>query len=117
MTKKYKFNEYYLHILFLLLFFIVETVSKNEILLTIFVFIFSLVFTFFPKERKVKFWLWIIGTFLGFVIEVGMGLVTRSQFWSYGSFYGVPLWLPFIWGYGFISIYLLGKFIATKTRL
>ncbi len=109
-------SEYLFEFLFVLVFFILETFFRNELLLTFAVLVFGLVIAFLPQERKVKIWLWVIGTLVGFTIEVLMGFVSRSQFWNYGSLFGVPLWLPFIWGLGFEAIYLLGRFIRHKIK-
>lgn len=114
MIKKFFKNEYLVELGLLLIFFIFETLTQNEYLLSVLVVLFGISFWIFPRDRKVKIWLWIIGIILGFTIEVFMGFVSRSQYWNYGSFFGVPLWLPFVWGLGFESIYLLGKFIKSK---
>lgn len=114
MIKKFLKNEYFIELGLLLIFFIFETLTQNEYLLSVLVVLFGISFWIFPRDRKVKIWLWVIGMALGFAIEVFMGFVSRSQYWNYGSFFGVPLWLPFVWGLGFESIYLLGKFIKSK---
>lgn len=49
-----------------------------------------------------------IGMLLGLIIEVGMVIGTRQQYWVNSSFWGIPAWLPIIWGYGFMMIYFLG---------
>ncbi len=114
MVKRYFKYEYFIEFSLLLIFFVFETFTQNEYLLTIIVILFSFLFWVFPYDRKVKIWLWIIGLLLGFTIEVFMGFVSRSQYWNYGSFFGVPLWLPFVWGLGFESIYQLGNYIKSK---
>jgi xanthine/uracil permease len=114
MIRKIFKNEYFIELGLLLIFFIFETYTQNEYLLSSLVVLFGISFWVFPRDRKVKIWLWVIGMMLGFIIEVFMGFVSRSQYWNYGSFFGVPLWLPFVWGLGFESIYLLGKFIKQK---
>ena len=108
--KQFKY-EFFAGIVFLVLFFIIETFSRNEFLLTALVLLFGILFMLFPSDKKVKITLWSIGVIFGTVIEVVMGFWGRSQFWSYGSLFGVPLWLPFIWGFGFEAIYILGKWI------
>jgi xanthine/uracil permease len=114
MIRKIFKNEYFIELGLLLIFFIFETYTQNEYLLSSLVVLFGISFWVFPRDRKVKIWLWVIGMMLGFIIEVFMGFVSRSQYWNYGSFFGVPLWLPFVWGLGFESIYLLGQFIKQK---
>lgn len=112
--KKIK-SEYLLEFLFVILFFVLETLFRNELLLTIVVILFGILIAYLPHERKTKIWLWIIGIIVGFTIEVLMGFVSRSQYWNYGSLFGVPLWLPFVWGLGFETIYLLGRYIKSRT--
>ena len=51
----------------------------------------------------------VVGVILGFVIEVGLGLVARQQYWSETFLFSVPVWLPFIWGYAFIIIRRVGN--------
>ncbi len=109
--QKFLKSEYVWETVFLVIFFLIETFTKNEVLLTVFAVFFGIYFFILPKERKTKFKLWIIGCVLGFTIEIVMGFWGRSQFWTYGSLFGVPLWLPFVWGLGFEAIYMLGKYI------
>ena len=104
-------KEFLIGIAFIILFFSIETFSKSELILTILVIFFGIIFALLPSQRSVKIKLLIIGIFLGTLIEVVMGFWGRSQFWSYGSLFGVPFWLPFIWGFGFEVIYMVGKFI------
>ncbi len=115
-SRKFVKSEYFWEIVFLVIFFLIETFTKNEVLLTFFAICFGLYFFVLPKDRKIKIWLWVIGCLLGFTIEVLMGFWGRSQFWTYGSLFGVPLWLPFAWGLGFEAIYMLGKFIGDAQK-
>ena len=65
MIKKFLKNEYFIELGLLLIFFIFETLTQNELLLSILVVLFGLSFWVFPRDRKVKIWLWVIGMALG----------------------------------------------------
>jgi hypothetical protein len=53
-----------------------------------------------------------LGVGMALVIELGLGLVARSQHWMHASFFGIPFWLPLIWGYGFVVMRRVGNFIV-----
>jgi general stress protein CsbA len=62
----------------------------------------------FPRE-----WLLLlIGFILGLAVEIGLGLINRQQMWSETFIGGVPVWLPFIWAYGFVVIRRIGNLIV-----
>ena len=67
--------------------------------------------SFAPGFHRGEIALFITGLLYGIVIEVGLGLVHRQQLWTDASLYGVPLWLPIVWGIGFIYIGRLAVFI------
>lgn len=56
--------------------------------------------------------LFIIGVVIGVIIEVCLGLVYRDQYWEHASLLGVPLWLPFMWGYAFVVMRRVGDLIV-----
>jgi hypothetical protein len=58
--------------------------------------------------------MFITGLIFGLFIELFLGLIIRTQFWENASFFGIPYWLPIVWGYGFIVIYKIGDFIVYK---
>lgn len=57
------------------------------------------------------FVIFILGLLIGIFIEVILGLVVRTQHWENASFFGVPYWLPLVWGYGFVVIHQVGNII------
>ena len=67
--------------------------------------------SFMPGYHRGEILLFFVGVLYGLVVEVGLGLFHRQQLWLDASFYGVPLWLPIIWGIGFIYIGRLAVFI------
>ncbi len=71
----------------------------------------AVTYMFSRSYKKGEIQLFVFGTILGFIIEVVMGLVTRHQFWNETFLFGVPVWLPFIWGYGFVIIHRVGEIL------
>lgn len=76
------------------------------------VIIFSIFSVLIKPENNKEKYLYIIGVLLGLVIEIGLGLIHRQQMWTNASLWGVPVWLPFIWGLGFIYIRRIGNLIV-----
>lgn len=91
-------------------FFIFQVMLKDEIFLTF----LSILFSIFLLTRRVRgeLILFAIGVSLGLIIEVGLGLVSRSQHWENASLFGVPYWLPVIWGYGFVAMRRIGNIVV-----
>jgi hypothetical protein len=95
-------------------FFIVQiSIKKHEVLLA-FVTLGMIVYSFLLSYRPGEFALLLFGLILGLFIEVGLGLIIRTQHWKYASFFGVPYWLPLMWGYGFVVIHRLGELILSR---
>jgi hypothetical protein len=46
-----------------------------------------------------------VGLIYGIFVEVVLGKIGRTQHWKDAHFFGVPLWLPFAWGVGFVAIW------------
>jgi hypothetical protein len=95
-------------------FFLVQiSVRKHEIALaftTLGMTAYSFLLGYQPGEAV----LFLVGLALGLFIEVGLGLVIRTQHWKHASLFGVPYWLPLMWGYGFIVIHRLGDLILAQ---
>lgn len=53
-----------------------------------------------------------VGLIYGIFVEVVLGKIARTQHWKDTRFFGVPPWLPFAWGVGFVAIW--GCAIAAK---
>ncbi len=106
-----KSKEIYLPIILFLLFFVAQVFFySHEILLTILsVLICGAIFVL--KYNKVETRLFIFGLMLGCIIEIGLGQIARTQYWNYASLFGVPYWLPIVWGIGFVIITRTGILI------
>jgi hypothetical protein len=95
-------------------FFVAEVTVKNELIMTAFAACMSAgLLIGFEKGEAL---LYAIGLALGLVIEVGLGLIFRMQHWDNASLFGVPYWLPIIWGFGFVTIRRIGNYIVALSR-
>lgn len=91
--------------------FIAIWIIRQEIIISI-ILILILLLTFKIKYNKNEIYLFIFGIITGFVIEVGSDLIYKLQYWENGSLFGIPIWLPLLWGYGFIFIRRIGNIIV-----
>jgi len=101
-----------------LVFFILPTLSlwflKNEVITCLLiVIILGINFYFFEYHRNEITW-FVIGSIAGTVLEVGGDLFYKLQYWDKGSLFGIPLWLPLLWGYGFVFIRRIGNLIVSN---
>lgn len=88
-------------------FFTLQVLIVDEKLVTVVAVVFSLLlFLRFESGEAV---IYLIGVAMGLIIEVGLGQVARTQFFTNASLFGVPLWLPLAWGYGFVVIRRVGN--------
>jgi hypothetical protein len=85
-------------------------VQPSELVLTGVILLLT-VFTFLIHRNKGEVTLFIVGLVTGLTIEVGLGLIARQQNWENASLWGVPFWLPLVWGLGFVVITRLGYYI------
>lgn len=91
-------------------FFLLQVLVLKETPLTLAAL--ALCVLLFIRRENGEVHLFVAGVFLALVIEVGLGLVARSQHWEHASLLGVPYWLPLIWGYGFVVIRRAGNLIV-----
>jgi general stress protein CsbA len=99
--------------LFLVLFIFVFT--QNEFFVTagiIFLITLSFMIKYYKKEWKVL----VFGVILGIIFELGGDLIYKAQYWENASFFGIPIWLPLMWGYGFIFIRRIGNFLVKNKK-
>jgi len=90
-------------------FFLIETFYYNEILLTVLLLIGVVIDQIVNRFSATK--LGILGFILGLIIEGYMGTFSRTQYWENTFLFDIPMWLPLAWGYGFIIIYRIGKYL------
>ncbi len=106
-----KNSEIFLDIIFLFLMVFSIAIIKNEFFITLSTLILILIF-FKIKYYDNELRLLIIGVFVGVVLELGGDLIYKLQYWNNASFFGIPVWLPIIWGFGFVIIRRIGNFIV-----
>jgi hypothetical protein len=94
-----------------ILFFIFQAKGKiGEVILTSAI-IFLTAVTLLVSYHDNEWLLFLVGLSFGILIEIGLRYFGYQQVWERASFFGVPYWLPIIWGFGFIIITRLGIFI------
>lgn len=93
-----------------IVFFVAQVAIVNELPLTLLAVVFCLLLLW--RREKGEGILFFLGLLTGLIIEVGLGLIARTQLWEYASFFGVPYWLPLIWGYGFVIMRRIGNGIV-----
>ena len=92
------------------MFFIFQVFIKTELPITGLALVFSTLLLW--RREKGEGALYVFGMFMGLIIEVGLGQIARTQHWEYASLFGVPYWLPLIWGYGFVVMRRIGNLIV-----
>ena len=82
----------------------------GEKILTLFIILVAVVTALISYHHN-EWLLFIVGLLFGIIIEVGLRQLGYQQVWKKAHFFGVPYWLPLIWGFGFVIITRLGLFI------
>ncbi|MBP9817835.1 hypothetical protein KBC75_03755 [Candidatus Shapirobacteria bacterium] len=96
-------------ILPLILFFIVETFFYHELFLTALISLIATIDLHITKYKYIK--LFTFGLIIGTFIELFLGQFSRQQYWQNTILFPIPLWLPLIWGYGFVTIHRIGNIL------
>jgi len=86
---------------------------KNEWLIALGVLVLLLI-TFKIRYYKNEYKIFIFGIIIGFIFEVSGDYIYKLQYWESASLFGVPVWLPLLWGYGFIFIRRIGNILLNK---
>jgi general stress protein CsbA len=86
-------------------------ITKNEYIVSLGILLF-MALTFKIKYYKREWIIFIVGIICGIVGELGGDLIYKLQYWDSGSFFGIPLWLPLFWGYGFVFMRRIGNLIV-----
>jgi hypothetical protein len=95
-----------------IIFFIFQVFILAELPLTILALLLCATLLF--REERGERYLFALGVVLALIIEVGLGLIARSQHWTNASLFGIPFWLPLIWGYAFVAIRRVGNQIVQR---
>ncbi len=96
----------------LLVFLSVFLFWKNNFLLTL-IFIAAILVLLVPSRNVREAYLVAIGLTLGILIEAGAQLIGFESY-SNPTFFGIPLWMPFMWSYAFIAIYRVGRALCKE---
>ncbi len=88
----------------MIIFFVTLGILKSELWSTIIV-LMCVAITFGIKHYNREWLLFVIGVITGIICEIGGDLLYKLQYWENASFFGIPYWLPLLWGFGFILTY------------
>lgn len=92
-------------------FFVFQVLVLSELPLT--VLALGLCIILLLRRVPGELHLFVFGLLMALVIELGLGLVARSQHWDHASLFGIPYWLPLMWGYAFVVMRRVGNGIVT----
>ena len=109
--KKEALKEVLIELIPFLLALIIAFYVKQEIAITI-ILAAVLLISFKMKYHKKEGLLLFTGIITGLIFEISGNFFYKLQYWSSGSIYGMPLWIPLLWGYGFILIRRIGNIIV-----
>jgi len=82
---------------------------KNDYLLTL-SYIIIILISFKIKYVKNEYEIFIAGFILMSIFEF-IFISTGVETFIRNSLFGMPLWLPFLWGYGFVAIRRVGEYL------
>lgn len=85
----------------------------DEIRITI-MLIIVIGITFVIEYKKKEWAVLLAGIIIGFLVEFSGDAVYQLQYWEQASFFGLPIWLPILWGYGFVMIRRIGNLITSE---
>ena len=97
-----------------IVFFLFQVFVKLEAPLTVLAIAFSALLLL--RREQGEIWLYGVGFGMGLIIEVGLGQIARTQTFTHASLFGVPFWLPLIWGYGFVIMRRVGNIIVARAQ-
>lgn len=103
MNLKNKVINIFLNVVPILVMIGLISVVRDDYLLTV-VYIGIILISFFVKKEKGDIFIFIFGFFVMILSEmvfVSTGVETFIRNTLFGL---MPLWLPFLWGYGFVAI-------------
>jgi hypothetical protein len=109
-----KIKDFLIPICILILFFVIQAQGLvGELGLTVLTII-AIAITWILLYRKGEFLLLFLGVLIGSIVEIGLRYFGFQQVWNNASLFGVPYWLPIVWGFGFVVITRLGIFLTVK---
>ena len=80
---------------------------KDNVLLFIIYLVLTLGLIYFHKD-KTEFVIFAYGILIGVIVEVIGTQISGYQSFTKPNFGGIPMWLPIVWGYGFVAMKRIG---------
>lgn len=109
-----KTNELLLNIGFILLGIILTGLFWRYNILLTFIYIIAILIYFKIKYEKGEILFLLVAFALGFIVEAVGTFFVGYQSFTNPSFLGIPLWLPIVWGFGFVVFRRIGNIICKK---
>ena len=75
--------------------------------------IMSLVLIWWHKD-KTEYFIFVYGILIGLLVEIIGTQVSGYQSFTKPDFFGIPIWSPVAWGYGFVAMRRIGDIIRNK---
>ena len=88
---------------------------KNSLLLT-FIYLSTILALFLVNYRQGDFFAFFFGVVLGFAIEVFATDITHIHTFAYSDFFGMPMWMPIVWGYCFLLMKRIGIILYEEAK-
>lgn len=85
---------------------------RNNFLLFV-IYIFLILLLIYIHKDKSELVIFIYGVVIGTIIEVIGTQISGYQSFAKPDFGGIPVWLPVVWGYGFIAMKRIGLILKT----
>lgn len=106
-----KFSKIFLETLPIVLgIFLSYLLWQNTVLLFLVYLTFTLGLIYLHKD-KTEFIIFAYGILIGILVEVVGTKVSGYQSFTKPDFLGIPIWLPIVWGYGFIAMKRIGAIL------
>ncbi len=86
---------------------------RNNILLAIIYLAFTVGLILWHKDST-EFFIFVYGIIIGALVETVGTQISGYQSFAKPDFAGIPMWLPIVWGYGFVAMKRIGFSIAKK---
>ncbi|OGF89036.1 hypothetical protein A3I27_03395 [Candidatus Giovannonibacteria bacterium RIFCSPLOWO2_02_FULL_43_11b] len=80
---------------------------QNSLLLFMIYIVLSVVLILWHRDNS-EFVIFIYGIIIGGLVEVIGTQVSGYQSFIEPDFLGIPIWLPVVWGYGFVAMKRIG---------
>ncbi len=80
---------------------------QNNILLFIIYLTLTLILIYLHKDKS-ELIIFGYGTLIGIIVEVVGTKISGYQSFTKPDLFGIPLWLPIAWGYGFVAMKRIG---------